>query len=255
MFSYAVSAGSVPLVAAERRCNSFCGHSIEVGGLNCLIPIDATLRNDLDVSLEAVSLEQVLNVTKRASSLRLVLMDACRENPLASQMKRTITVASRSVAHFARVEPGPGTHDDRLCGQGRRDGIRRQRCQLTITQADLMANKATQAGQWSPKSAGNHERFSTRTPIPMRNAFNALHLKHDLFQLIKQAKITGKIQMIPRFLDGRPNLKHYGEGRALEFGAVAIPQLLQASLERTWRLMVHLQRETGHSTLAYRVVE
>jgi uncharacterized caspase-like protein len=60
--------------------------------------------------LEAVPINQVLNAAERARALRLVILDACRDNPFFNQMKRTETVASRSVGHgLASVEPDPGT--------------------------------------------------------------------------------------------------------------------------------------------------
>jgi tetratricopeptide (TPR) repeat protein len=88
----------------------YAGHGMEVGGTNYLIPIDAKIAADRDISFEAVPLNQVLNAAERAKKLRLVILDACRDNPFASQMKRTLTVASRSVTQgLAAVEPEAGT--------------------------------------------------------------------------------------------------------------------------------------------------
>jgi uncharacterized caspase-like protein len=86
----------------------YAGHAIEVGGINYLIPVDARLATDRDAALEAVALEQVMASTERAKKLRLVLLDSCRENPFAAQMRRTD--AGRSVGRgLARVEPDSGT--------------------------------------------------------------------------------------------------------------------------------------------------
>jgi invasion protein IalB len=88
----------------------YAGHGMEAAGMNYLIPVDAALKSDRDLSIEAISLEQVLNAAERASGLRLVILDACRDNPFASQMKRALTVASRSVSRgLASVEPDAGT--------------------------------------------------------------------------------------------------------------------------------------------------
>ena len=88
----------------------YAGHGIEVGGVNYLIPIDAKLSSDRDVGFEAVALDQVINAAERAGKLRLIVLDACRDNPFANQMKRSLTVASRSVSHgLAQVEPDAGT--------------------------------------------------------------------------------------------------------------------------------------------------
>jgi uncharacterized caspase-like protein len=88
----------------------YAGHGMEVGGINYLVPIDAIIAADRDVSFEAVALEQVLNAAERAKKLRLVMLDACRDNPFKAKMKRTLTVSSRSVSGgLAAVEPEAGT--------------------------------------------------------------------------------------------------------------------------------------------------
>jgi tetratricopeptide (TPR) repeat protein len=95
----------------------YAGHGIEVGGVNYLIPVDARLISDRDAQFEAVSLDQVLGAVEGARKLRLVLLDACRENPFARQIRRT--AAARSVGRgLARIEPGPGT----LVAYAARDG-------------------------------------------------------------------------------------------------------------------------------------
>lgn len=82
----------------------FAGHGIEVDGSNYLIPIDAKLERDIDVEDEAIALDRVLKVAEPAKGLRLVILDACRENPFAGGMKRT--VATRSIGRgLAKVEP------------------------------------------------------------------------------------------------------------------------------------------------------
>jgi tetratricopeptide (TPR) repeat protein len=86
----------------------YAGHGMEVGGSNYLIPIDARLASDRDVSAEAISLDQLIGYVEGARKLRVVLLDACRENPFAAKMARRD--ASRSVGRgLARVEPEGGT--------------------------------------------------------------------------------------------------------------------------------------------------
>jgi hypothetical protein len=86
----------------------FAGHGIEIGGNNYLIPVDARLASDRDVSFEAVPLDQLMSAVEGARKLRMVLLDACRDNPFVSQMRRT--VASRSISRgLGRIEPEPGT--------------------------------------------------------------------------------------------------------------------------------------------------
>jgi uncharacterized caspase-like protein len=82
----------------------YAGHGIELDGNNFLVPVDATLQTDGDVLDETVSLERVLFAVEPAKRLRLVILDACRDNPFVKTMKRT--VASRGIWRgLAKVEP------------------------------------------------------------------------------------------------------------------------------------------------------
>src|SRR6202048_4306816 len=82
----------------------YAGHGMEVDGTNYLIPVDAKLERDTDVYDEAFSLDRILLAVEPAKQLRLVILDACRDNPFAKIMKKT--VASRAVGRgLAKVEP------------------------------------------------------------------------------------------------------------------------------------------------------
>jgi uncharacterized caspase-like protein len=83
----------------------YAGHGIEIEGINYLIPVDAVLQRDSDAYDEAVTLDRALQIIEPAKQLRLVILDACRDNPFARSMKRTL--ASRSIGRgLAGVEPG-----------------------------------------------------------------------------------------------------------------------------------------------------
>src|SRR3954453_2833615 len=82
----------------------YAGHGIELDGTNYLIPVDATLETDTDVLDETFALDRVLFAVEPAKQLRLVILDACRDNPFAKKMKRT--VGSRAIGRgLAKVEP------------------------------------------------------------------------------------------------------------------------------------------------------
>jgi hypothetical protein len=94
----------------------YAGHGIEVEGTNYLIPIDASLEQDLDVYDEAFSLDRILVTIEPAKQLRLVILDACRNNPFAKAMKRTI---GRAPLEWGwRVEPTSPEHADCLSEAG-----------------------------------------------------------------------------------------------------------------------------------------
>ena len=82
----------------------FAGHGIEVDGSNYIIPVDAKLARDFDIEDETVSIDRILKSIEPAKRLRLVILDACRDNPFLKTMKRS--VASRSIGRgLAKVEP------------------------------------------------------------------------------------------------------------------------------------------------------
>lgn len=82
----------------------FAGHGIEIDGVNYLVPIDAVLDRDRDIYDEGLSLDRVMVAVDPARKLRLVILDACRDNPFSRTMKRT--VASRAIGRgLAKVEP------------------------------------------------------------------------------------------------------------------------------------------------------
>ena len=75
----------------------YAGHGIELGGTNYLIPVDARLQKDRDVELETIDLNRVMLSLSGAKQLRLVILDACRNNPFANKMARTICLTSALV--------------------------------------------------------------------------------------------------------------------------------------------------------------
>jgi hypothetical protein len=94
--------------AADWAVIYYAGHGIEIGGTNYLIPVDAKLETDRDVSEEAISLEQLQSKLAGARKLKLIVLDACRNNPFISQMK--MVAANRSVDRgLKRFEPTGAT--------------------------------------------------------------------------------------------------------------------------------------------------
>jgi uncharacterized caspase-like protein len=82
----------------------YAGHGIEVDGTNYLIPADAKLLSDFDIEDETISLDRILKALEPVKRLKLVILDACRDNPFAKTMKRSIV--SRSIGRgLAQIEP------------------------------------------------------------------------------------------------------------------------------------------------------
>jgi tetratricopeptide (TPR) repeat protein len=85
----------------------YAGHGFEIGGVNYLVPVDAKLSVDTDAEKEAVALEQVIASVGGARKLRLLMLDACRDNPFAATMKHTIALKLVDKG-FSDIEPSAG---------------------------------------------------------------------------------------------------------------------------------------------------
>src|SRR6266852_4183671 len=89
---------------ADTAVVHYAGHGMEVDGTNYLIPVDAKLERDADIYDEAFSLDRILVAVEPVKQLRLVILDACRDNPFARTMKHSL--ASRSIGRgLAKIEP------------------------------------------------------------------------------------------------------------------------------------------------------
>jgi uncharacterized protein len=89
---------------AEVAIIYYSGHGMEMNGQNFLLPVDVALNSDKDVEDEAVPLDRVQRSLEGATRLKLVILDACRNNPFEQSMTRSIS--TRAVSRgLARVEP------------------------------------------------------------------------------------------------------------------------------------------------------
>lgn len=122
----------------------YAGHGLEIGGVNYLIPTDARLASDRDAEDETIPLERLVSSADGAKRLRLVILDACRDNPFVTIMRRERKVANRAVAAgLGRVEP---------------------------TSTDTLIAYAAKAGSTADDGDGQHSPFTTsilkNLPVP-----------------------------------------------------------------------------------------
>lgn len=85
----------------------YAGHGLEIGGVNYMIPVDARLASDRDAEDEAIPLERLVSSADGARRLRLIILDACRDNPFVRTMRRERKMAATRavVAGLGKVEP------------------------------------------------------------------------------------------------------------------------------------------------------
>ena len=70
-----------------------------------LIPVDAELKRDTDAANEAISLQSVMLQVANTGSLGLVILDACRNNPFAAKMSRSLAARAAAGSGLGRIEP------------------------------------------------------------------------------------------------------------------------------------------------------
>jgi hypothetical protein len=83
----------------------FAGHGMEITGENWLIPVDAELKRDADAANEAISLRSVMLQVSNTTSLGLIILDACRNNPFAAKMQRSLALRAALGGGLGRIEP------------------------------------------------------------------------------------------------------------------------------------------------------
>jgi hypothetical protein len=86
---------------AEVALIYYAGHGLEVNGRNWLLPIDATLADERDLPYQGIDLDMVLGSVTEAQGLRVVVLDACRDNPFTRSIRRisgTRGIANRGLA-------------------------------------------------------------------------------------------------------------------------------------------------------------
>ena len=90
----------------------YAGHALQVSGRNYLVPIDASMQGERDLDFEAVGVDFVLRQMEieRENKTNLVFLDACRDNPLARNLARSMGTRSASIGQgLAQVQTGVGT--------------------------------------------------------------------------------------------------------------------------------------------------
>ncbi|MCC2112921.1 MAG: caspase family protein [Hyphomicrobiales bacterium] len=98
------------LVGADVGLLFYAGHGVQVAGRNYVAPIDVTLKSEVDIDIELIAIDIVLKQMEREAKTNIVLLDACRDNPLARTLARTMGTRSTAVGSgLARIESGIGT--------------------------------------------------------------------------------------------------------------------------------------------------
>jgi uncharacterized caspase-like protein len=111
-FDAKVRAFSQVLPQADAGVLFYAGHGLQVAGRNHLLPVDARLQTERDLDFESVSLDFILRQMEldREGKTNIIFLDACRDNPLARNLARSLGTRSASIGSgLAQVQTGVGT--------------------------------------------------------------------------------------------------------------------------------------------------
>ncbi len=100
------------LTGADVALFFYAGHGLQVGSQNYLVPTDAKLERERDLEFEAVRLDFVLRQMEidREGKTTIVILDACRDNPLARNLARSMGTRSAGIGRgLAAAATGLGT--------------------------------------------------------------------------------------------------------------------------------------------------
>src|SRR5215470_10821449 len=86
----------------------YAGHGIQHRGVNYLMPVDARLEDEFSVNYELTRIEDVLFALSVARGVKIVILDACRNNPLADRLMRANSRDAISTRGLARIEAPRG---------------------------------------------------------------------------------------------------------------------------------------------------
>ena len=147
----------------------YAGHGLQVDGENFLVPVDLDPKREADIPLQAVRLNDIMNtLTSVPSRMRIVLLDACRNNPFPA-INKTVghglaivdakvaapgTFLSFSTSPGAEAEDGTGTdspYTTALLSVGRQPGLS---IEEAFKRVRLEVNKMTDGRQtpWDSSS-------------------------------------------------------------------------------------------------------
>lgn len=86
----------------------FAGHGVELDGVNYLVPIDVAPRSPDDIKVQSVTLKQMLDAVDDARQIRIVILDACRDNPFSNEISQSVSPAGTTDVAQGNAEPEGG---------------------------------------------------------------------------------------------------------------------------------------------------
>jgi uncharacterized caspase-like protein len=88
----------------------YSGHAMQFNGVNYLMPVDAKLDDEADLK-RFTRVDDIMNDLQQAKNLRILVLDSCRDNPLAESLKRSIGQTRSALVRqgLSKIEAPLGT--------------------------------------------------------------------------------------------------------------------------------------------------
>jgi Caspase domain len=89
----------------------YAGHGMQFQGQNYVMPVDAELQDEISLRYEMTAIDDVKAALQRSSGVKIMVLDSCRNNPLAAKLVRSIKVTTRDIPNvqgYARPEKTRG---------------------------------------------------------------------------------------------------------------------------------------------------
>ncbi|MBZ0148891.1 MAG: caspase family protein [Pseudorhodoplanes sp.] len=87
----------------------YAGHGMQWRGINYLVPVDARMEDEFNLNFELTRLDDVLFGLERARGVKILVLDACRNNPLLDRLNRTSSTRDLMATRgFAKIETTRG---------------------------------------------------------------------------------------------------------------------------------------------------
>jgi uncharacterized caspase-like protein len=160
----------------------YAGHGIAVDGTNYLLPVDADIKSEMDVKLgSAINIDVTLDQTMNDAKVKLVFLDACRDNPFAAKIRSSATSRSVNVqTGLAEMKSGEGTLIAFATGPGQTALDGQEGTNSPFTRA-LMANIAKpgveiQQAMTEVRAQVNEETNKGQLPWGHTNLIGAVYL-------------------------------------------------------------------------------
>lgn len=160
----------------------YAGHGIAVSGSNYLLPVDADIKSEMDVKLgAAINIDLTLEQTMGDAKVKLVFLDACRDNPFAAKIKSNSATRSVNVqSGLAEMKSGEGTLIAFATGPGQTalDGQEGNNSPFTRALIDNITKPGVEIQQamTSVRAQVNEETHKGQLPWGHTNLIGAVYL-------------------------------------------------------------------------------